>query len=487
MLGDIKPFRMIGNIYYVGTRKGTCHMIDTGEGLLLIDTGYVETGDVIVESIETLGFDPKTVRWILLSHGHYDHVGSVKQLVALSGAKVYLHEADMQYLRPELNADFTPDVLLHGGETLRFGSVEVFCLASPGHTDGTLSFFFDVTENGKTYRAAMFGGSGTNQLKKTYFRKKKNNVLSYLQRGRFFETTRRLRQERVDVVLGNHVWQNRMMEKYEKSLASAENPFIDPDEWGKYMDQVDAKLEEVIRTESRTEFVNYAHRGASEYYPENMLLSFSAGISMGANGIETDVRPTKDGVLILFHDKTPERLFGVREVSIADMTYDELLALSAEKNGHADRILTFEQFLQLFGWRDLQFAIELKASGIAAEVAALLHKYDMRMKTTVTSFSLDNLREMKACAPEFRCGWLCKEVTDETEQTMLELGLEEICPRASQVTAERVQAWHRKGFNVRAWGVDSDETMKNVYDSLADGMTVNFPDRLDAYIREKAE
>ena len=70
-------------------------------------------------------------------------------------------------------------------------------------------------------------------------------------------------------------------------------------------------------------FVNYAHRGASAYYPQNTMSAFYAGLGMNANGIETDVRKTKDGVLVLFHDDTLDRVCGVSG-RIDDMLYDEL-------------------------------------------------------------------------------------------------------------------------------------------------------------------
>ena len=78
-------------------------------------------------------------------------------------------------------------------------------------------------------------------------------------------------------------------------------------------------------------FVNYAHRGASTFCPENTMLSFYTGIYMGANGIETDVQVTKDGVLVLFHDDTLNRILGI-DGSIKDYTYEELRTYNV-KNG----------------------------------------------------------------------------------------------------------------------------------------------------------
>ena len=95
-------------------------------------------------------------------------------------------------------------------------------------------------------------------------------------------------------------------------------------------------------------FINYAHRGASEYAPENTFLSFYTGMMMGANGIETDVQQTRDGVLVLFHDDTILRLTGA-EGSIQDYTLAELQQFTFEKDGLKDKIVVFEDFLRLFG------------------------------------------------------------------------------------------------------------------------------------------
>ena len=82
---------------------------------------------------------------------------------------------------------------------------------------------------------------------------------------------------------------------------------------------------------NHSSFVNYAHRGASEYLPENTLLAFYTGIYMGANGKKTDVQKTKDGILVLFHDDTLMRVTG-QSGSIADYTFAQLQAFDVQKN-----------------------------------------------------------------------------------------------------------------------------------------------------------
>ena len=206
---------------------------------------------------------------------------------------------------------------------------------------------------------------------------------------------------------------------------------------------------------------------------------------MGANGIETDVRRTEDGVLVLFHDKTPERVCGeglTREIS--DYTWEELQELNVVKGELTDKIVRFEDFLAHFAWRDLTFAIELKAEGIEAEVADLIRKYGIVKKTVVTSFQIDYIRNIKAYAPEIRIGLLTKEITDEMVAELVAMRADEYCPQAKYVTKEQVERLHREGFRVRAWGVKDEELMKHAVDCGCDGMTVNFPDKLVAYLAE---
>jgi glycerophosphoryl diester phosphodiesterase len=92
---------------------------------------------------------------------------------------------------------------------------------------------------------------------------------------------------------------------------------------------------------------------------------------------------------------------------------------------------------------------------------------------------------IKEYAPEFHVGLLKSGVTDETVTWLKQIGAEELCPHAKEITNRKVAQWHRDGFNVRAWGVKNEELMRQVYDSMADGMTVNFPDKLSAYIKEQ--
>ena len=232
-------------------------------------------------------------------------------------------------------------------------------------------------------------------------------------------------------------------------------------------------------------FINYAHRGASEYAPENTLLSFYTGIFMKANGIETDVQLTKEGVLILFHDETLNRVTN-GSGKVSELTLDELKSLWVAKNGFKDRIITFEEFLVRFKDFDLTFAIELKGDDTAIPTAELIKKYGVQDKVVATSFKYKELLDMRKVAPEIKTGYLVQTPIDAALLSKMKKdGIMEICPVAPFVNKARVDEWHSLGFNVRAWGVNDTRLMESVYYAGADGMTVNFPDKLAALIEKE--
>ena len=232
------------------------------------------------------------------------------------------------------------------------------------------------------------------------------------------------------------------------------------------------------------EFITYAHRGASEYCPENTLLSFYTGVYMGANGIETDVQMTKDGVAVLLHDDTIERMMK-KPGRVADYTYAELRTFPMERCGRVDYIITLDAFLECFSKKELTFAIELKGEGTEAETARLVEKYNVAHKCIFTSFKMDYLKKMHTINPSYRLGFLAEpgKIDAGLPEEMKAFGFYEICPYSEDATPENVACWHSLGLNVRAWGIANEEIMKKAYDNGVDGMTVNFPDKLLSYIK----
>ena len=163
--------------------------------------------------------------------------------------------------------------------------------------------------------------------------------------------------------------------------------------------------------------INYAHRGASEYFPENTLRSFYAGLEMCADGIETDIQRTKDGVLVLHHDDTLKRLVGI-DARVCDFTYDELLgmdfgAFKGEKFA-GERIVTLDEFLRHFGAKNLTLALEIKQSGVEADVLACIEEHGCREKVIITSFKWESIAEVRRLDAAIRIGFLTGAITAET-------------------------------------------------------------------------
>ena len=231
--------------------------------------------------------------------------------------------------------------------------------------------------------------------------------------------------------------------------------------------------------------INYAHRGASEYAPENTLSSFYLGLIQGANGIETDVQCTKDGVLVLFHDDTLERVTNgsgrVCDYTLAQLK--ELKVSSGNTNGFYDRIVTFREFLEKLSCYNISFAIELKRADLEEDVIALMKEFDIMHKSTITSFNFDYLKNVKQLQPDMRIGWLVCDVDDETIARIQEIGGEELAPKAESITAEIVAKLRSLNIGIRAWGIANDKgLMKKMCELNIDGMTINYPDRLFEYI-----
>ncbi len=261
--GYIQPGRIWGNLYFVGTRPASMHLIDTGDGLILIDPGFPEAVDQILENIRAIGFDPLRIRKILLSHGHYDHAGATKAFVALTGATVYLGANDLKMVTGEENSSlaeevfgvaftdfFTPDVLLNDGDRVTLGNTDILCLSTPGHTAGTMSFFFNVTDGTTTYRAGMHGGVGTNTLTKTFLTERS---LPFTNRDDFLTSLEKVKREPVEIFLGNHVGNNDTEGKLQRVQNGEKLAFFAPNEWFTFLESRKKRLADLILEEKNME------------------------------------------------------------------------------------------------------------------------------------------------------------------------------------------------------------------------------------------
>ena len=232
---------------------------------------------------------------------------------------------------------------------------------------------------------------------------------------------------------------------------------------------------------------NFAHRGASLYAPENTLAAFYLGVQMGAQGIETDIQRTSDGVLVLFHDKTLARIAG-EEGSISDHTYAELLEMDFGAMGgkaiyRGERIVTLEDFLFRFGRKDLQFSLEIKQPGVEEESPTLVRRYKLEKKVTFTSFLWDSLAVLRRLDSGIAAGYLTDRITHDTLDRLEQCHIGQICPQAYYLGEEGIRMARRRGCSVRCWGVRDITLMDRALAFGVDGMTVDFPDLLAARLR----
>ena len=252
--GAMEPFKIIGNTYFVGTYPASSHLIDTGEGLILIDTGYSDTLFLLINSIYKLGFNPYDIKYIINTHWHGDHTEATAALSHLTGAKTFIGEADGDYangkvdltwakeLGTEYGEAFEPDVLLKDGDIISLGNTRIRCVSTPGHTPGTMSFFFNVFYNGKEYIAGMHGGVGTNTMQNGFLEKYN---LPKTCREEFLEGLNKVRNEKVEIFVGNHVWNNATREKAEQ-ITDDFNPFINEKEWIPFIDDCIEKVKKLM-------------------------------------------------------------------------------------------------------------------------------------------------------------------------------------------------------------------------------------------------
>ena len=150
----MRPFKMIGNLYYVGTYQACSHLIDTGDGLILIDTGYPQNLYLLINSIYKLGFSPYDVKYVIHSHGHYDHVGAVKELVAQTHCRVFVDaQEDTMPLQLTAGPLYRTDEY---ASQFEIAGLQVSVLHTPGHTPGSVCLMIeDALFSGDT----LFAGS----------------------------------------------------------------------------------------------------------------------------------------------------------------------------------------------------------------------------------------------------------------------------------------------------------------------------------------
>ena len=230
------PFRIIGNIYWVGTYDLSTYLITTPQGHILINTGVGDTAQQIRANVETLGFKLTGVRILTATHGHFDHVAGMADLKRMTGAKLVISAPDRELLESGGKADFrfgdtpearfepvTVDQTFRDLEKISLGGTELAAHLHPGHTKGATSFTLNVQEGSKTYRVIIANMGSINP----------GVTLGGMPRfpeiaQAYARTFRAQKEMKIDVWLASHAAQFGLHDKYKPGDPFNPNRFVDP-------------------------------------------------------------------------------------------------------------------------------------------------------------------------------------------------------------------------------------------------------------------
>lgn len=238
--------------------------------------------------------------------------------------------------------------------------------------------------------------------------------------------------------------------------------------------------------------LNYAHRGASGYYPENTMLAFEKAVEMGCQGIETDVQLTRDGVLILCHDEMVDRTTDGTG-AISEYTYDEIRKLDAAarwKGKFKDvKIPSLEEFLSFVSSNNIVINIEIKNGiveydGIEKKVIDMVNRYGMHDRTILSSFNHYSMVKCKELDSSIKTGLLDDSWIYRPEAYLKYAGADAFHPMYRQLSKGVVDGIKKEGFMINTYTVNTERDMRKMIDLKIDGIITNYPDRLKKLLEE---
>jgi metallo-beta-lactamase class B len=247
------PFRVAGNLYYVGSKGLANYLITTPRGHILINSDLEANVPLIRASVEQLGFKFSDVKILLISHGHWDHDAGSAMIKQITGATYMVMDADVPVVESGGKTDFqygnTPtslyrptrvDRVLHDGDEVKLGDAVLVAHLTPGHTKGCTTWTMKVSEAGKTYNVVIIGSLNVNPGYKLV------NNESYPQIAEDYERMFRvLKSLPCDLFLGAHGNYFDLEAKCARMKAGVPSPLIDPEGYKKYI----AQKEQDFRTE----------------------------------------------------------------------------------------------------------------------------------------------------------------------------------------------------------------------------------------------
>lgn len=254
----IEPFQVAPRTWYVAGQTWVgCYLIDTGDGLILIDTAIAESVYLLVDSIYKLGYKMSDIKKIFISHAHFDHCGGARAMKELTGAELYMSKEDAEFMKacPEetmvLDKDshpqmFEPDKYFSDDEPITLGDVTVRTMLTPGHTVGCTSFFWEVENpaNGEVYVVGMHGGVGGNTMNDKYYAESK--YLTPDLRDRFFADAKKVKNIHVDIALPSHPNQIEIVDRAGQYTDESQ-PYLDDTVWADFVDERVRQVKALIK------------------------------------------------------------------------------------------------------------------------------------------------------------------------------------------------------------------------------------------------
>ena len=243
------PHKVIGNIYYVGTKSLSSYLVVTPQGHILINSTYERNVPVIQKSVEQLGFEFSDIKILLGSHAHGDHQEGDALVKALSGAQVMALAEDAPALRAMKpgGKEHPLDKILHDGESVTLGGTTLVAHLTPGHTRGCTTWTMKVQDGGKTYDVVIIGSVGVNPGFKLV-----NNTDVPQIADEFTRAFKVMRSLPCDVPLASHPAMYNLADKYPKIAQGGPNPFIDPAGYNAELDLTDAMFHAVLEAQQKT-------------------------------------------------------------------------------------------------------------------------------------------------------------------------------------------------------------------------------------------
>lgn len=239
----VEPFQVFDNLYYVGAKWVSAWLLETDQGLILFDTLYGELTDNLIESIEKLGKDPHDIRYVIVTHAHYDHIGGAARMQNDYGSVVMMTEADWQMVdQPPVFREYPKPkrhLTVGTNSTLNLGRTRLTFFETPGHTPGVISTEFTVYDHGFPHTAFMFGGVGLN--------------FSGVERTQqYINSVKNIQKlPGIEVNIPNHEGSGEVFARYEMLKTRKDDephPFVDPESFTAWLDQLlimaEAKLTE---------------------------------------------------------------------------------------------------------------------------------------------------------------------------------------------------------------------------------------------------